>query len=132
MCNALLLTNLSTPTAVVADATVPLGSAIHGVGSAIRMSGNALQIYSSGYYDITANVSFEVTGANAVTLQLYANGVPVPGAVASATPGAAGEIVNITLPWIYKKGCCCDPTTLSYVVSQAGTVNSTIVTVEKI
>ena len=127
-----LLTNNSAATVLTAGSVVPLGSAIHGYGKSIRLNGNSISISTAGYYDIEVSVSAEVTGTDTVTIQLYDNGVAIPGALGSATPGAAGAEVNISFPWVFRKeGCGCRLDNLTLVVSDAVTVNNVIVFVEQ-
>ena len=127
-----LLTNNSAATAVAAGQVVPLGSAIHGYGKSIRLNGNSISISGAGYYDVNVSVSAAVTGTDAVTIQLYDNGVAIPGAYGTATPGAAGAVVNIAFPWLFRKeGCGCRLDNLTLVADQAVTVNNVIVFVDQ-
>ena len=121
-----LLTSLENSTSVVAGGTIPLGSAVHGFGRNIKLNGNSITISGCGYYDVVMSASIAVTGTGAVTVQLMDNGVAIPGAVGTATPSAAGAVVNISFPWkIRNTGC----SNLSYTLSEAATVQSMIVDV---
>lgn len=116
-----LLTSNTSASVVTANGVIPLGNAIHGYGR-IRVDGNGITIGGGGYYKFIANVSASVTGTDALTVQLYENGVPVSGAVATALPNVAGATVNLTIPWMIKKGCY--PKTYSLVASDPITLVS--------
>lgn len=126
-----LLANNNTATLVAANGIVPLGNAIHGYGKGIRLNGNSIQIYNSGYYKISANLSVSVTGTGTITAQLYKNGSPIPGALASATPGAAAAVVNLEIDWLVRRNCCGDDI-YTIVLSDSGTVNNVTTYVEKV
>lgn len=128
---SLIITNSNTSTAVTAGGIVPLGVAVHGCGKDIRLVGNGIALYGCGYYNIDVSISASVTGTGAMTAQLYADGVPVPGAIASETPGSSDPVVNLTIPWIYRKGCGCRATVLTVVLDSAGTVENSVVRVTK-
>ena len=127
-----LLTNNSAATVVTAGSVVPLGSAIHGYGKSIRLNGNSIGISTAGYYDVEVSITAAVTGTGTPTAQLYNNGVAIPGAYGSATPGAAGATVNIAIPWLFRKeGCGCKMDNLTIRLDAAATVNNVIVFVEQ-
>ena len=127
-----LLTANSTDTTVAAGGVVPLGSAVHGYGSDIKLNGNAIQLKTPGYYNVDVAVTAAVTGTDSITVTMYLDGVAVSGAEAAATPAAAGEVVAIAFPWTIRKACCCDVSTVSFVCSGAASVQDTIVRVEKV
>ena len=128
---ALLLTSNTTESAVAAGGIVPLGAAVHGCGKDIRLVGNSVTLYGTGYYKVDVSISATVAGTGAMTAQLYADGVPIPGAKATETPGAADPVVNLTIPWIVKKNCPCNATVLTVGLDVAGNVNNVVVRVEK-
>ncbi len=128
---SLLLTSNTTESEVAAGGIVPLGVAVHGCGKDVRLVGNSVALYGCGYYMVDVVISAAVAGTGAMTAQLYADGVPIPGARATETPGSSDPIVNLTIPWIIKKNCPCNATVLTVGLDVAGTVNNVVVRVEK-
>lgn len=130
MNNLLTMNSIATP--INANGTVSLGTAIHGYGKSIKLNGNQVSICTPGYYYIDVSTSIAVTGTDTIAVQLYENGVAIPGAWGAATPGSAGDTVNISFGWMYRKtGCACNPSNLSLVVNQAGTVGDVIMLVSQ-
>ena len=123
---AVLLTAMANDTLVAAGGTVPLGSAVHGCGNAIKLFGNSVQLREKGYYNIDLSATVAVTGTDELDITMYQDGVAVANATAGATPTAAGDSVNISLPWIVRKGCCCDATSISFAAGAAGTFSNVI------
>lgn len=67
---------------------VPVGNIVRRFGCGVDISGNGIETKGSGYYKTTASISFNGTGAGTATIQLYKDGVPVPGALAIRTVAA--------------------------------------------
>lgn len=128
--NPIILTNNSVATAVNAAGIIPLGSAIHGCGKAIRMSGNDIVIKEPGYYKVTANITADVTAATALKASMMVDGEEVVSS--SATPAAAGRTVNITLIWILRKCCPCGINNVTFVLDSAANVTEFTVEVIKL
>lgn len=92
--------------AVAADTPMPLGAITRkyccGSGAlntfAIGTTGaDYIQVNAKGYYKVIYNVSAVAGAAGVVTLELAINGTTVY--TASATASAAGDTVNITIPY---------------------------------
>lgn len=126
-----ILVASNSPAVLTSAGFIPLGTAVHGYGCGIVLSGNGISIREKGWYGIEVAVSAAVTGTGAITLQLYDNGVPIAGASATATPAAAGASVNLAFPWMVKKCCCDNGETIQLAVSAAATINSVSVKVLK-
>ena len=131
-CKSAINTVMSTPTAILAGGTVPIGTIIRRYGCGIEQNGNGLTILEPGYYDITVSMTVLPTAATAITATLLRDGVAVPGATASATPAAAGAAVNLTLKALVRHGCNCDAATLTAALSAAATVNNMAVVIERV
>lgn len=132
MSSSVILVNNASSSAVLDGGIVPLGTAIHGSGRSIRLNGNSLNIVDNGYYRIIASCSVDVTAATAESLVLNVNGAAVSGAIATAVPAAAGDSVNLTLVWLIRKSCCCNPAAITFTLSGAGTVTNFTVDIEKL
>lgn len=130
MIRSMLNTRLSTATAIAENGQLALGSAVHGVGNGIKLNGNSITITEAGLYKIIANVTYTITGANAVEVDMLANGIII--ARASETPSATGAIANVTpVGTIYIKCNCNAPVTITFTASVAGTENELDVLVER-
>lgn len=127
--NAMILTNNNSSTTVAAGGIIPLGYAVHGFGRGIVLNGNAINLTQKGYYKVTATISAQPTGATALQVGLYQNGVAISGAYAREAPAAAGSTVDLTIVW-YVRRCCCDTAALTLVADSAVTILNTTVVVE--
>lgn len=126
----LLNTRLTTPTAIVADGAVPVGSVIHKNGNSMAATGSTYRLSATGYYLITVNLSVIVTGTTALTAALNDNNSVI--ATATATPSAAGESVNLTLIAVVYRKCCNASDLLTVTLADAGTVNEMDVIIERV
>jgi len=85
--------------------------------------GNAVTIPAAGLYQVTFDGDVLPTAAGGVTIQLYNNGVAVPGAQASFT-GVATELVHVGFNTLIKvlQSCNCINNTASLQVQSADEV----------
>lgn len=130
-CNkAMLLTANNNSNTIVAGGYVPLGSAVHGIGTAVRLNGNTISLLAPGYYYIDVSATISAAAAAEISIQLTSNGVPIPDAVGSMLHAADAE-ANVAFPWVIRKGCCGDATQLGIILTEAGTVENIVVRVIK-
>lgn len=120
------------PTAVAlgANAVIPLGSIVRRYGCGLDLNGNGINVSGGGFYDVNASVSYTPTAAGLLTVQLLADGVAVPGAVATVT-GAAGNTANLSIVGMIRRGCD-GSGTLTLTVDQAGTLENVALVVERV
>ena len=85
----------TTATALTAGATVPMGSTKVRTNGEASVNNGTIEIQRAGTYEVLSTVVFTATAAGDVTLQMQADGVDVPGALATVTATAAGAV---TLP----------------------------------
>ena len=111
--------------AVSLNSIIALGSTQRRFGCNCRLSGNGIEVDGVGYYTIDAGVTVEPTAAGTVTVALYNNGVQVPGAIASASTGTAGNPVSVAINTTVRQGCCCDSADNLTLVLLAGPGNVT-------
>ena len=118
---------------VAVNSIISLGSVLRRFGCNCRLSGNAIEVEGQGYYTIDASVTVAPTASGTVTVALFNNGVQIPGAIASASTGTAGNPVNVALNTTIRQGCCCDNADAITCVLLAGpgTVSNISVRVEK-
>lgn len=113
-------------TAQQPSATLPLGTTIRRFGRNIQLSGNGIIIDGEGYYDIDASVTLTPTTAGTYTVQLYRDGVAVPGATQSMSAGA-GATVNFNIPALVRLQCCDSSATLTLLLTTTATLPATVV-----
>lgn len=136
-CKSALYAAMQTPTAVAVGGVIPLGSLIRRYGCDISLNGNAVNIVggnqSAGYYDVDASLTVAPTAAGTVTVTLFKDGVPVPGATASATAAAADDVVDLNIPALVRQVCCAAGSALTLVLTgAAATVNNVALRVQRI
>lgn len=122
----LIYTANSTAQTVPVGGTVNLGSIKRRTGCALSMSGDTITMHKSGYYDVYAGITTTPNAAGTVTATLYQDGVPVPGATASATVAATDTAVSLAFPAVVRLcGECCT-SNLTVVMSGVETVINNI------
>ena len=131
-CKNLIYTAQTTQADVLAGGAVPLGTIIRRYGACIDLNGNGISRNENGYYKVDANVVVAAEAAGNITATLMANGVAYPGAVATATAAAAGDIVTLPISAIVRAFCCAGPVVLTLILSAAGTVSNATVAVERL
>lgn len=129
-CKSMILTANTNSSTIAAGGYIPLGAAIHGVGTSIRLNGNTIALLAPGYYHIDVSATITADAATEIGVQMTSNGVPIPGAEASMVHAADAE-ANVSFPWVIRKGCCADATQIGFVLSEAGTVENFVVRVVK-
>lgn len=132
-CDILIYTAQTTPVAVLADGTIPLGTMIRRVSGAIDLEGNGIVIQAPGYYNVDVGMTLAPVAAGPITATLYFDGEAVPGATATATAAAANDAVTLVLPPAVVKlcGCCRGVSTLTVRLDAAATVNNAAIRVER-
>ena len=111
--------------AVALNGIIPLGSTQRRYGCNCRLSGNGIEVDGAGYYIVDASVTVAPTALGTVTVALYNDGVQVPGAIASASTGTAGNPVSVAINTTLRQGCCCDSADNLTLVLLAGPGNVT-------
>ena len=131
-CKSLIYTALTTPTAILAGGTIPLGAIVRRYGCALAANGNGVNVSEPGYYDVKASVTVQPTAAGAITASVLADGSEIPGMTATATAAAAGDDVNLSIVGVLRKcGCDC-PQTLTVQLDAAGTVSNMALVIERV
>lgn len=125
-----IFTANTTAAALGANSTLPLGNIVRRFGCAIDLNGNGINLSENGFYDVKASASYTPTAAGVLTLQLMADGVAVPGAVASVT-AASGTTYNLSVVGMVRR-CCSAVGTLTLMVNLPGTLSNVGLVVEKI
>jgi hypothetical protein len=86
-CRSLIYVATTTPSAVLANGTLPLATIVRRRGRDVNLSGNSIAIMDTGsnYYRVTVTATFTAPVAGTIALALQQNGVAVTGATASTT-----------------------------------------------
>lgn len=136
--NYIFLQNSVGSGAVAAGAAIPLGNEVAssrrcGCGRALvptTTGNNVINVYQNGVYAFIFNGSLVATAAGVITVNAVVNGVVV--ASASQTAGAAGDTVNITLPYVLRYVRCAAsqyPAQIQFTVTGGALTDSTSSTI---
>lgn len=128
---ALYAANTNPQTVVATGSVVNFGSIIRRYGCNCSVSGGNATVEGLGYYAVDANVTFSGTAASTVVVQLYKDGVVIPGAVATVIIGANG-IGSVAIPTIVRERCCVESTITANISGLAGTVTNAAIRVIKL
>ncbi len=109
MASVLYLVNNTTQT-VLANGTILPGTTIHrNCQSQASLSGNAINIIGSGYFNVDVSVTFTGSAAGDVSVQLYKDGTAIPGAAGTQTiTTASTEYRTISFNVEVLKPCSCN------------------------
>lgn len=129
--SALYLANSNAQPYVVTGTTVNFGSVVRKYGCNAYVSGGNPVVDGIGYYAITANLNFTGTSSGNVTVQLYKDGVAIPGAVGIVTV-ASGIAESVTIPAIIRQHCCCESTITAVISGTTGSVDNAAIEVIKL
>lgn len=132
--SAIYVANTSVQNVAAAGIIQP-GTVIRRFGPNLRLSGNAIQVAGSGYYEVIANVTLAPTAAGLVTISAVKDNVVIPGGTASATVTAADDSTNLTIVAIVKESCmCCDGlSNITFVLNEgAAAVSNIAISVKKL
>ena len=111
---------------------VPFGSVIRRFGNCVELNGGSILCYNSGYFDVEISISVAPTAAEPITAQLYQDGVAIPGAFATATPGAANDVVTLPITALVRNcGCNCN-SSLTLKIDSSCIVNNFATVIEKL
>jgi len=112
--------------AVSVGSNIPLGSAVHGFGCAIKLSNNSINL-DSGYYSVASAFELTVATAGDVTISLVQDGTVITSATVQATADVPTAI-SLPTALIRVKKCC--GSTLTWTLSTtASTITSSSVEV---
>ena len=111
--------------------TISFGDVVRRYGSSLCLSGGNVEIKDAGYYDIDTNFSVLATTGGTLKIQLFADGVAIPGAVINATVVAATTYA-FSIPAIVRHTCCCEKTITAVISGVAGNVINAAIDVIKL
>lgn len=115
------------------NGVIPVGGVIRRFGRNLDVSGNGITACGEGYYNVGVNVSLAPSVVGGVSVTLYKDGVPVPGATAIATNTAVGNTVNLNIRALIRNKCCDSNSEVTVVLGGAASAITNIgVVVEKV
>lgn len=116
---------------LTAGATVDFGNIVHKRGCAINMSAGNIQLNSSGYYDVDANITFTAGATGTAVLSLLKNGMPIPGATETISTTETAQY-TVDIPAIVRDKCCIDNYISCTISGIATTVTNAAIVVSEI
>lgn len=128
--SVLYTANTSTQPFVATGTIVNFGTPVRRYGNNINVSGGNVVVDGIGYYNLDTNLTVEATGAGALLVQVFKDGVAITGASATITV-AADTTYAVTIPAIVRENCCCESTITVVVSGVAGNVTNAAMVVEK-
>lgn len=130
-CNSAIYTVNQSQVELAANSQIAFGSAIRRYGRNISNDGQAIALCGSGYYDVEISCTLEPTAAGPVTVQLFADGQPVPGGIATGTAAAAADSVNLCVNSLVRIPCCDSMTVLTLSLGAEAATPVNVATVVK-
>ena len=117
-----------------ANSKVPFGTIVRRFGRFVNLDGSAITLCGQGYYECNCSVTLRPVAIGNVSAQLYLNGEPYPGAVATTYSAIAGVPVNLSFPAIIRmKGTEDDaPYTVDIRLGAEATIDNMSFTAKKI
>ncbi len=113
--------------------TINFGQVVRAFGPYTRLSGGNVTVRGAGYYIVDTNFSVSTVEASAgVTIQLYKDGVAIPGAAATFTT-AANSGRSDSIPLMIRETCCKESTITATITSTvAATVTNAAILIKKV
>lgn len=131
-CKSILYAVNQSSEALLTGSVIPMGTTVRRYGQNIAVSGDGALIAGGGYYDVDVTLNITATEPGTITVQLFNDGVAVPGAIASAS-ALANDIVNLSLNGVIRLMCCDSTGTLTLGLTGIGaTVTNVSTVIEKL
>lgn len=127
--NALLYATNTNAQTLTANQSVNFGAPVRRYGRNINMLGGSVTVNGEGYYTVFANVTFEPIAAGTATLQIYENGIAIPGANETITV-TANDNYSLSIPAAIRIKCC-EEKVITASFNVAGSAVNASVLVEK-
>lgn len=135
MSKSAIYTANTTAQNVAVNGLINPGTVIRRFGCNTHMSGSAINITGTGYYDIDANITLAPTAIGNVTVTMFKDGVAVPGATSTASVATANDPTNLSISCLVREFCPCadDSSNLTFVLTgTAASVTNVSIVVEKL
>lgn len=130
--SALYATNtIAQDVAVTTDTTINFGQPVRRFGCDTYLSGGNAIIRGCGYYAIDTVVNFTALTAGTVVVQLFKDGVAIPGA-ASTISMVADDVNSFEISSLVRNTCECESTITAVISGATGTINTASIRVIKL
>lgn len=133
MAKAFMYATNTTQQTLTGGGSVDFGNAIHGFGCTgckrtVDVNGNNIVLNDSGYYVITIGATVTDSAAGTVTLQVYQDGTPIPGAITAVNIAAANDAASVAIPFGVKVSGCSSIITLVATTTAGNVIISNVTT----
>lgn len=133
MAKAFMYATNTTQQTLTGGGSVDLGNAIHGFGctgckKTIDVNGNNIVLNDNGYYDITIGATVTDSAAGTITLQVYQDGTPYPGAIRAVDIAAANDAAPVSITFGVKVSNCSSIITLVATTTAGNVIISNVAT----
>lgn len=106
-------------------AIIPFGSVIRRKGRGIMMDGGSLIGNGSGYYKFLGDLEYIPEAVGNVSVQLYQDGVPIPGTLKTTYAATANNPIHIPVIGVARlMGNCCANTVFAIGVNASGIISN--------
>lgn len=127
----------ATSQSVLTGGIVNLGNVVHRVcgGTFDFTNSNTIELNTQGWYKVHVTINATGTAVGVNTFQLYQNGVAIPGALASHTISAVGDVRNFSFETIIRvlPSCVCQnnsPVNLTILNNGASEITINNITID--
>lgn len=114
---------------LASGSVINFGSPVRRFGCNLAMSGGNVVVKGEGYYSIDTNISFTASAGTA-TIQVYKDGVAIPGATATVTT-ATSTSYQVSIPSVIRQSCCVESTITVTITGVTPTVSNAAIEVVK-
>lgn len=127
MAKAFMYATNTTQQTLTGGGSVDFGNAVHGFGCTgckrtIDVNGNNIVLNEGGYYVITIGATVTDSAAGTITLQVYQDGTPIPGAITAANVAVANDATSVSIPFGVKVANCSSSIITLVATTTAGNV----------
>lgn len=114
---------------VAQGGTINFGNIVRRFGC-LDISGGNVITNCDGYYSVKTNITVNGTAAGNAVVQLYSNGVAIPGASVSFATTTT-SVTTISIPAIVRQKCCVSQTITAQISGVGANVSNAAIVVVK-
>lgn len=130
--SAIYAVNTEVGSAVPTGVIFPIEDIVRRFGNNVNLVNSGIVLKGSGYYSVSVNLTLTATAADEMTATLFQDGMPVPGATASVTMAAVGDVATLSIDALVRVLGYCDTSVLTVRLSSQPVTNvSSSIEVEK-
>lgn len=116
---------------VTVNNAISFGNVVRRYGCKVRLEGGNAVVSAPGYYAVDVDIDLIGSATGVVGIQLYKDGVPVPGAKAERTSAAATRYA-LAIPAVVRHTCCGEGVLTVVLTGQDATITSAAIRVIKL